>query len=306
MHQPFGVMDTLGIARDLGADDAGSIGLQFRATHPPDALTADHLDVERTSRRTIMRTGGVADIDLRIDLGALVHRKMVTSNAGASERIYPAVPPDPRTSYALCAEIGSAIGVNGLAGHVARAWAAQEPDDRGDILGPAALARQGPMREVMRRFWLALRARRTDQSGNHAVHGDTVVGKIVGQSAGEADNAGLGCDDMGAVAGARMRAEATDIDDGSLPAVSQCRKAGLGAVKGAVERHIEDFTPLGIVHLGKRLLPPQRRIVDQNIDAAETGDRSLSQRGHRLGIGDVADMDQCPAARSFDLARHRV
>ena len=37
MHQPVGMMDALGVARDLGADDAGRVGLQLRAAHPADA-----------------------------------------------------------------------------------------------------------------------------------------------------------------------------------------------------------------------------------------------------------------------------
>ena len=36
MHQPVRMMDALGIARDLGADDAGGIGLQLGAAHPAD------------------------------------------------------------------------------------------------------------------------------------------------------------------------------------------------------------------------------------------------------------------------------
>ena len=73
MRQPFRVVDALGVARHLGADDTRGIGLQFGAAHPPDALAANHFDIKRAGRGTIMRTGGVANIDLGIDLGVLVH-----------------------------------------------------------------------------------------------------------------------------------------------------------------------------------------------------------------------------------------
>ena len=63
------MMDALGVARDLGADDAGRVGLLLRAAHPADAAAVDHLDIERAGRRAVMRTGGVADVDL----GVLVH-----------------------------------------------------------------------------------------------------------------------------------------------------------------------------------------------------------------------------------------
>ena len=36
MHQPIRMMDALGVARDLGADHAGGIGLQLGAAHPAD------------------------------------------------------------------------------------------------------------------------------------------------------------------------------------------------------------------------------------------------------------------------------
>ena len=69
MQQPVGMMNALGVARDLGADDAGGIGLQLGAADPADRAAVDHLDIERAGRRAIVRTGGVADIDL----GMLVH-----------------------------------------------------------------------------------------------------------------------------------------------------------------------------------------------------------------------------------------
>ena len=41
------MMDALGVARDLGADNTRGVALIFRAAHAPDALAVDHLDVER-------------------------------------------------------------------------------------------------------------------------------------------------------------------------------------------------------------------------------------------------------------------
>src|ERR1700692_1605770 len=101
------MMNALGIARDLGADHARGIGLQLGAAHPADGGIIDHLDVEGTGRRTIVRTGGMPDVDL----GLLVHglmgnikspasRAHLSGNAGAKT----AAP------HASCAEISSAIG----------------------------------------------------------------------------------------------------------------------------------------------------------------------------------------------------
>ena len=52
--QAVGMMDALGVARDLGADDARGVALLFSAAHAPDALAVDHLDVERAGRRAVV------------------------------------------------------------------------------------------------------------------------------------------------------------------------------------------------------------------------------------------------------------
>jgi hypothetical protein len=80
------MMDALGIARDLGADHAGRIALLFGTAHPADAGIIDHLDIERAGRRTIVRTGGMPDIDL----GVLVHALMVIIKTRENQRNYPA------------------------------------------------------------------------------------------------------------------------------------------------------------------------------------------------------------------------
>jgi hypothetical protein len=41
------MMDALGIARYFRADDPLRVGMVGRAMHAPDAVPADHLDVER-------------------------------------------------------------------------------------------------------------------------------------------------------------------------------------------------------------------------------------------------------------------
>ncbi len=73
MQQSVRVMNALGIARDLGADDAGGIGLQLGPAHPADALAVEDLDIERAGRGAIMRAGGVPDSEP----GVLVHAAML-------------------------------------------------------------------------------------------------------------------------------------------------------------------------------------------------------------------------------------
>ena len=56
LGQPIRVMDALPVASDLGADDAGRVGLVARAVDAADALAANHLDVESANRGAVVRT----------------------------------------------------------------------------------------------------------------------------------------------------------------------------------------------------------------------------------------------------------
>src|SRR5258707_6000065 len=140
MHQPVRMMNALGIARDLGADDACRIALQFGATHPADGGIIDDLDIEGTGRRAIVRTGGMPDLDLCL----LVHTTIGTIKCRDSRAHLSGTPRQkPRACYALCAEISPAIGVDGLSVDVARSRAAQEPYGCGNIFRSAARAGDG-------------------------------------------------------------------------------------------------------------------------------------------------------------------
>ena len=52
--------------------------------------------------------------------------------------------------------------------------------------------------------------------------------------------------------------------------------------------------------------PPQRGVVDETVDAAETLDRGRHHALHRGRIGDVANAGERPAAGRLDLAHHGV
>ena len=98
---------------------------------------------------------------------------------------------------------------------VAGGRAAQESHHGGDIFGAPLFTANGAVRQVMGRFRLVLWTRRADQAGNNAIDGDAVGREIMGECAGEADDAGFCRHHMGAIRGARMRAQAADIDDGA-------------------------------------------------------------------------------------------
>ena len=63
-REPVGVMDALGIARHFRAHDALGVGMVGGAMHAPDAVSADHLDVERAHRRAVVRADGGAARDV--------------------------------------------------------------------------------------------------------------------------------------------------------------------------------------------------------------------------------------------------
>src|ERR1700722_13631607 len=87
------------------------------------------------------------------DLGLLVHAPMVNIKSLARRaHLSGNAAAKTATRHALCAEIGPAIGVDGLPVDVARAGAAQESYRGGDVFRPAALVGDGLVGRMMRGF----------------------------------------------------------------------------------------------------------------------------------------------------------
>ena len=61
MLEAIGVMHALGVARDLGADHAGGVGVVFGAANAADSVVGEDLDLKRAGRRTVVRAGGSGD-----------------------------------------------------------------------------------------------------------------------------------------------------------------------------------------------------------------------------------------------------
>ena len=61
LQQPVGMVDALGIARDLGADDAGRVAVVPWRRGRGRCGAVEDLDLERAGRRAVMRTGRMAD-----------------------------------------------------------------------------------------------------------------------------------------------------------------------------------------------------------------------------------------------------
>jgi hypothetical protein len=73
VEQAVGVVQALGIARHLLADDAGGVAV-VGAAHPADGAGVEQFHVERAGRRAVVRADGVADADV----GAKVHGTDIT------------------------------------------------------------------------------------------------------------------------------------------------------------------------------------------------------------------------------------
>ena len=69
MQQPVGMVNTLGIAADLGAHDAQRIAVVLGTPNPADAVVIEQLDLEGTGRGTVVRANRVADGDFRVHAG---------------------------------------------------------------------------------------------------------------------------------------------------------------------------------------------------------------------------------------------
>ncbi len=70
--QAVGVVDALGVARDLGADNPRRVALLGRAANAPDPRAADDLDVKGADRRAVMR----ADRGFPDDFAGDVHARL--------------------------------------------------------------------------------------------------------------------------------------------------------------------------------------------------------------------------------------
>ena len=71
MHQPVGVVHALGVARDLGADDARRVAVVLGAVHAADAVVVEELDIERAGRGAVVRTDRMTDSDLGVGVHAV-------------------------------------------------------------------------------------------------------------------------------------------------------------------------------------------------------------------------------------------
>ena len=75
------MVDAVGVARDLGADDARRVAVFLVAMDAADAGVGEQLDVERAGGGAIVRTGRMADLDLGLlDAGVLVHGGYLAGN----------------------------------------------------------------------------------------------------------------------------------------------------------------------------------------------------------------------------------
>ena len=63
LQEPVGMVDAFGVAGDLGADDAGRVAIVPGAMNAADTAVVEDLDVERAGRRTVVRTGRMANAE---------------------------------------------------------------------------------------------------------------------------------------------------------------------------------------------------------------------------------------------------
>ena len=92
VHEPVGMVHALGVARDLGADDAGRVAVVLGAVHPADPAVGQQLDVERARGRAVVRADRMTDLDLGVDVhgevpatGDLTHATRVRCAAGGGQ-----------------------------------------------------------------------------------------------------------------------------------------------------------------------------------------------------------------------------
>ncbi|MCY1225071.1 hypothetical protein D9M72_372610 [compost metagenome] len=72
-HEAAGMVDALGIARHLGADHTGGVGVGGSATHAADPPFGSQIHLQRASGGTVVRTDRMADRFFCFDGGRNVH-----------------------------------------------------------------------------------------------------------------------------------------------------------------------------------------------------------------------------------------
>jgi hypothetical protein len=185
-----------------------------------------------------------------------------------------------------------------LPGDVARLRLAQHAHHAGDVVRHAFAA---DWRHRLNATAGGRRALTADLARHHAVDRDAVWSELGGERLGEADDAHLAGADMGASGRAQMGRDPTQVDDASVFALEHVRQHSARAQKRAVKDDAEHLVPLLQRHIEEMRLGAHRRVVDQDIDAAETLDHPIDHRANRGLIGDIGKVRQGAGARFLDL-----
>src|SRR6185312_8609791 len=78
LQKPIGMMDTVGVARHLGADNTGRVAVRLGTMDAADAVAAEEFNLESAGRGAVVRTGRMADIDL----GERIHALSLPDSGG--------------------------------------------------------------------------------------------------------------------------------------------------------------------------------------------------------------------------------
>ena len=133
-------------------------------------------------------------------------------------------------------------------------------------------------------------APRVDAAGRDDVDPDVVRRKLGGEPARHPDQRHLRRRQVGAAAAAGgNRAVAAEEQHAAVLVLDHFAEQGARQVEGAVEHHVADPFPVFVGHLKKRLVRPDRGVVDQDVDAAKLRQRLARQC---LDFGLVADIGQ--------------
>jgi hypothetical protein len=104
---------------------------------------------------------------------------------------------------------------------------------------------------------------------------------------------------MYAFGGAAVTCHSADIDHAATPGMCSLKKVredSLERQEGTVERDRHDFSPVGVIDCLDLCLAPERRVVDQNVNAAESSNRFCDSRRNGRRIPDVSCHHNGPPA----------
>ena len=194
--------------------------------------------------------------------------------------------------------------MQGRTRHVGARIACEEEAGVGDLLSVAEAAERdlGEERGLVL-FGKTGRHVRVDEARSDAVDRDAARADLAGEGLGHAHEARLGGGIVDLAGVAHGAHDGRDGDDAAGALLHHRAHAGAGKTEGGGEVGLDDVVPGVVLHAHHERVAGDASVVDENVDAAEFGDRVDHGLGGGLTVADVEHDAAALAAEFGDAGR---